>query len=40
MEKLKQIMITINHDLGKAKRAQFENGLNELMPQVGARDDG
>lgn len=27
LEKLKQIMITINHDLGKAKRAQFENGL-------------
>jgi len=24
MEKLKQIMITINHDMGKAKRAEFE----------------
>lgn len=25
IEKLKRIMITINHDMGQAKRAQFEN---------------
>ncbi|MDT8925180.1 hypothetical protein RBE51_20520 [Pseudomonas taiwanensis] len=25
-EKLKQVILTINHDLGKAKRSQFENG--------------
>ncbi|MBD8088921.1 hypothetical protein IFT48_02930 [Pseudomonas fluorescens] len=27
LEKLKQVMVTINHDMGKSKRAQFENNV-------------